>query len=158
MKFMELVEGAKKLPNGREVMDKWIVVVDDVMSELEIKNKELYDEAMEEMYVSVYGEHFNEEMATSAVEKMKASSSSITSGQHWTVDEAKTLARQQGVDFSTFNEYDWYWTLNMVYNDYAGVVVGSGDNTMFAKMAKAFLKDVDAPKGKAYRYYKAMCY
>lgn len=45
--------------------------------------------------------------------------------------------------------------MNMLYSDYYGSVPDNVDT--YFKMAKAFLEDKDAPEGKAFRYYKAMC-
>ena len=44
---------------------------------------------------------------------------------------------------------------NMLYSDYYGAVPDNVES--YFKMAKAFLEDKDAPEGKAFRYYKAMC-
>jgi len=42
----------------------------------------------------------------------------------------------------------------MLYSDYYGSV--PNDVSMYAKMAKKFLEDKDAPEGKALKYYLAM--
>ena len=44
--------------------------------------------------------------------------------------------------------------MNMVYSDYYGSI--PNDPVAYAKVAKKFIEDKDAPEGKALRYYSAM--
>jgi hypothetical protein len=66
------------------------------------------------------------------------------------------VAGSEGIDLTgTIGKYDWFYTLNMIYSDYFGVI--GSDVATTVKMAKAFLMDKDAPEGKAFKYYTAMC-
>lgn len=78
----------------------------------------------------------------------------FTKGPHWTLEQTNSVARSNGIDFDTFNEYDWNYVMNMMYSDYYGAV--SNDTNMYAKLSKKFLEDKDAKNGKAFCYYMAM--
>ena len=77
-----------------------------------------------------------------------------THGAHWTLDQARQLLIQRGLDYDPVQ----FWAaLCMVYSDYAKVagkhgVGGSVD--FYVDMACAFLCDRDAPKDKLARYYE----
>lgn len=78
-----------------------------------------------------------------------------TVGGHWTLDQTTSVAKAKGIRFDAFNEFDWCYVMNMLYSDYYGTVPDSTDT--YASMARAFLMDKDAPKGKAMLYHDAMC-
>ena len=100
------------------------------------------------MYVLAYGERINEDMAIESVEAMQPY------GEHWSMEQTTQVGNSYGYD--EFSKCSWYWTMNMMYNDYHSII---GDDTnMYIKMSKAFLLDEDAPDGdiKVYRYIQAM--
>lgn len=134
----------------KQLMD----VLVDGLSQLEYTNPEMFSRIHDEMYIAVYGEHFNEATALKATEHMDNNDGST--GPHFTPEDTDKLAQRIGLDLTTssFNKWDWYYTVNMVYSDYYGYV--SNDLSMYANIAKAFICDKDAPEGKAYRYYDAM--
>lgn len=68
------------------------------------------------------------------------------------MEQTTQAARQVGIQFASFNMYDWYYTLNMMWSDYSNVF-GNDSNT-YISLAKAWLNDPDVPEGKAWRYYK----
>lgn len=88
---------------------------------------------MDELFVSINGEHLTEEMAKKAVSKMKNEDGTI--GEHFTVDLSKVLADRNGVTWKNFNEFDWYYVLNMVYSDYYKLF--GSDDSMYIKLALA---------------------
>jgi hypothetical protein len=90
--------------------------------------------------------HFTKDTAEYVVSKMKNKDGSI--GEHWSYETTKRVMP------GDFHEADWYYVLNMMYSDY--YKSGRTDET-YIGLAKDFLDDADAPKGKAKRYYKAMC-
>jgi pimeloyl-CoA synthetase len=116
----------------------------------------LFDECGEDsrdrLELSVYkmlnGCHFNEALSRKAVSEMLNEDGST--GGYCTLDEALDAARQRGIRFVGYNEYDWYYTLNMIHSDYSDL---TEDCVAFAER---FLSDKDAPEGKALRYYVAM--
>jgi len=77
-----------------------------------------------------------------------------TTGQHWAESDTTRVAKSVGVTFTDFNEWDWYFVMNMMYSDYYKIF-GSTDSN-YINLAKAFLEDADAPKGKAFYYWYAM--
>ena len=113
---------------------------------------ELYEEMECELYEHIYGPHFTPwkyEKAVAALENKDG-----TKGPHWSVSDIVNYAKAHGTTFDHFNEYDFAYAMNMVYSDYFGIVQDSTDT--YYRLAKAFLEDKDAPKGKAFLYYKAM--
>lgn len=101
------------------------------------------------------GPHFNEEYARKAVKHMQNEDG--TKGPHWSVDEAVQLANQYGVRIGqTFNKYDWYVALNMVYSDYYKFLInttGSSNSKQFVELAKAWINDKDIDEGKMWYYF-----
>ena len=93
--------------------------------------------------------HFNEELAKEAVENMKNADG--TTGAHWSLKEAVEAAKNEGISFNNFNEYDWFYVLNMIYSDFYKVF--NGNTNMYVKTAFEWLNDIDVKPGKAYRYY-----
>ena len=58
-------------------------------------------------------------------------------------------AEKLGLSWEKYNKFDWYFTLNMIASDYAGIV----EDVKFVEIAKAWLEDKDVPEGKALRYW-----
>lgn len=149
-KFKELSMEAQKMPNRNEIMTEWDDILDYYLDIFKEKDKETYTNLMDELFVSINGEHLTEDMAHKAVSKMNNEDG--TNGEHYNMDLAKLLADRNGVTWTDFNKYDWYYVLNMVYSDYYKIF-GNDDN-MYIKLALAWLNDKDIPEGKAYRYFK----
>lgn len=124
----------------------------DALSMIKGTNYSLYEELESHLYHMMYGCHFNEWMLKRATEHMQNEDG--TTGGHWNVEQTTQVAKNNGVMFVNFNEYDWNYVMNMIYSDYYGSV--PNDVTIYFKMAKKFIEDKDAPEGKAYRYYKSM--
>lgn len=91
---------------------------------------------------------FTRETAEYAVKCMENEDG--TKGQHWDFETTSAVLKEKGYNF---NPADWYFTLNMVYSDYY-----SEDASVdyYVKLAYDFLKDKDAPVGKAKKYWLAM--
>ena len=106
-------------------------------------------------YEQKHGPHFNEEYARKAVNKMENEDG--TKGPHWSLEEATSIANQFGITFTgSFNKYDQYVALNMIYSDYYKVIVAiTNSNAVkhFVEFAKAWLKDKDIDEGKMWYYY-----
>ena len=127
--------------------------IDRSLRKVKFVDEEMYEDLEHELYVDVYGYHFNEWFLKSALEKM--SNEDGTKGGHWTLEETNSVAKQYNIEFKSFNEYDWNYVMNMVYSDYYGTV--SNETSAYVKLAKKFLQDKDAPEGKALKYYLVMC-
>ena len=91
---------------------------------------------------------FTKETAEYAVSKMKNEDG--TEGCHWDYDTTTSVLKSKGYDF---NPCDWYYVLNMVYSDY---FAKDQPDDYYFKLAYDFLKDKDAPVGKAKKYFLAM--
>lgn len=91
---------------------------------------------------------FTRETAEYAVSKMKNEDG--TEGGHWDYDTTTSVMKSKGYDF---NPCDWYYVLNMVYSDY---FTKDQPDDYYFKLAYDFLKDKDAPVGKAKKYFLAM--
>ena len=123
--------------------------VSDALSMIKGTNHELYEELEMHLYREMYGDHFNAWMLEKATTDM--TNEDGTKGAHWTLDQTNQVARQYGIEFKHFNEYDWNYVMNMIYSDYYGAV--SNETATYYKMAKKFIEDKDAHKGKALNYY-----
>jgi hypothetical protein len=123
--------------------------MDKMLLDMRHGNEAEYDRILEEIYICIMGPHFNEELAMGAVECMENTDGTI--GEHWSLDQTTKAAQQNGIAFTHFNMYDWYYVLNMMYSDFFPVF-GSDSNT-YIKLSRAWLEDPDVPEGKALRYY-----
>lgn len=128
--------------------------LDELLREIEKAHPEKYWEFIHELHVMVNGSHFDRELAVFAVSEMVNEDG--TKGPHWTIEETNSVATNSSVYFDKFNEYDWFYVMNMIYSDFFKVV---GDNlSMYIMLAKGWIMDADAPEGKAFKYWMAMKY
>ena len=126
--------------------------IDDTLGMLKETNPDTYEKLEMHLYNEIYGCHFCDWLLDKALKSM--SNEDGSKGKHWSLDQTNTVAKQMGIDFTDFNQYDWCYTLNMIYSDYYGSV--PNDNVVYANMAIKFLEDKDAPDCKAFKYYMAM--
>ena len=124
-----------------------------VLDKIKMRNKDFYDELEMSLYKDMYGNHFSDWLLTRALKCMKNKDG--TEGGHWNLEQTTSVAKQYGIKFDTFNEYDWNYVLNMIYSDY---YQSNYDTSRYIEMAKDFIMDKDAPSGKAFKYYMAMKY
>lgn len=151
MLLQKMYESFKGDPKGLQVMNKTVEIMDKHLRELKEIHPEKYKELENKFYIAAYGYHFNEEMLKEVLSTMINDDGS--KAPKWTVAETTQVARNAGITFTKFNEYDWNYTMNMIYSDYCEVL---GESVMsYVKMANKFLNDKDAPEGKALKY--AMC-
>lgn len=109
--------------------------------------KDVMDNSWWDLYTFLYGSHFCERTARKAVDGMKNKDGSY--GESITKATTDETAKKLGIVFVHFNEWDWYYAVNMVASDYYGVV----DQATYYKIARAWLEDIDVPQGKAFRYW-----
>lgn len=86
-----------------------------------------------------------------------------TVGEHFKdMQQILNVAQQQGVQYKHYDEKDLCLTVNMLYSDYCealrSFIPPDRELPAYVRMAKAFLEDEDAPKGKEklYLYYKCI--
>lgn len=127
-----------------EAMEKAIC---ESLEEICAKCPKIYYEAMYKFHCIVYGPHFNEKLAKLAVSKMENTDG--TCGGHWTMEQTNQLAEQHDIKCKA----DYYYTINMMYSDY-GKIFGN-ESAIYAKMAKAYINDPDAHKGKVFNTWVA---
>ena len=136
------------IPAGADKFKSWM---EGFLNKVKAAHPEVYSDVVCDIYKMLHGEHFNEDMAKMAVAEMKNTDGST--GELISMKDAVSLAKQHGVVFDdNYNEYDFYYIVNMLYSDNYPLFK---DNTAtYAMMAKAWLSDPDVPSGKAWRYYK----
>ena len=126
--------------------------IDDAMSMIKETHEDLYEDLEMYLYKEIYGCHFCDWLLDKATKSMINEDG--TTGKHWSIEQTNTVARQNGLTFDKFNEYDFNYVMNMIYSDYYGAV--PNDTSTYFKMAKKFLDDKDAKEGKALSYYLTM--
>lgn len=119
------------------------------VEEVRMYHPELVDKFLMKIDL-VLNPHFTEETAKYVVSNMKNKDGSV--GEHWKKEVTDKVLDSTGFDF---RRCDWYYVLNMIYSDY--YKEGRSDET-YIELAGDFLSDVDAPEGKAKKYWKAMHY
>ncbi len=87
-----------------------------------------------------------------------------TKGMHFDTQKVMNVAERMGVHFNNFSEKEFAITMNMLYSDYCEalkpVIPPDKEDMVYAKMAKAFLEDDDAPEASeklALYYYCIVC-
>lgn len=122
--------------------------VKDSLSMIKETNHDLYEELEMHLYKEIYGCHFNEWMLDKATKNMINEDGS--KGPHWTIEQTTSVAKQYGITFVDFNEYDWNYAMNMHYSDMYRVIPNEVQS--YVKYSKAWLEDKDV-KDKAFKYY-----
>ena len=87
-----------------------------------------------------------------------------TKGAHFDTNRVMQAAERMGIHFNNFSEKEFAITMNMLYSDYCealkSVIPPDKEDMAYAKMAKAFLEDDDAPEASeklALYYYCIVC-
>ncbi len=145
-RFTELVKEANEKENSVSIMKSWEGILDQYLHRL---CDEDYEKLLCELYISINGEHFNEESAVKAVSEMENEDG--TCGEYYSLQYVKDIAHRYNTQFIEYNVYDLYYVMNMMHSDYYNVV-GHNDD-VYIKMSLAFLEDKDAKAGKAFRYH-----
>ena len=78
----------------------------------EVVGKPVMQKAFYPMYTYLYGEHFNSELATEAVQGMDNING--TKGETYTFSACVAAAEKLGLSWEKYNRFDWYFTLNMI--------------------------------------------
>ena len=117
-------------------------IVCEALEEVRGRCPRLFWDTMYKMHCAVYGPHFDEHLAKKAVARMKNVDG--THGEHWTYEQTSQLADQQGIT----QKADWYYVMNMLYSDYSEIY--GSDINMYIRVAKAYMRDPDAPESKVF--------
>lgn len=121
----------------------------DYFADLKQTDKQQYKKIMKDIYTDIHGQHFDMHLANKAVSKMENVDG--TTGAHWTFDQINNIINQNNIKSHKYNNYDFYYVVNMLYSDYQTVL--GNDINVYIKLTKAWLDDPDVGEGKAFRYY-----
>lgn len=127
----------------REDMETLSDMLCEAVEYIEDTNEKMYKEFESQLYEMINGRVLTEEMAEEAVHKMKPF------GEHWDIATTTQVMNSKNL---TYSEPDWYFTINMMYNDYYDMF--KEDTDTYIKLADSWLKDVDGSKDKPYNYVK----
>lgn len=147
--YEDIMHYIEEHPNKEELENKVDDTIEKYLNKIKRMDYHLYEEIIMDLYIDVYGEHFNKHMAHEAVSGMENEDG--TTGEHWSLDETTRLMAQYKMTSEYYNDYDFYYVMNMLYSDFYGVV--GNDITTYLKLAKYWLCDKDVAEGKALRYY-----
>ena len=143
-KYEEVVDMIVMREKGGD-MHEYKEIMEELMEELEKKDKELYDKTMHKLEDVAYDISLDE--AKKIVINMKPF------GEHWTYDQVKNYIEQKGI-YNCYIKY--YMVMNMMYNDYYAVAVNYGhqdDADFFFQLSIAFINDEDAKPHKVVKYF-----
>ena len=122
-------------------------IVCEALEEVRGRCPRLFWDTAYKLHCVAYGPHFDEHLAKKAVARMKNVDG--TCGEHWTFEETNQLADQQGIT----QKADLYYVMNMLYSDYSEIY--GSDINMYIRVAKAYMRDPDAPEGKVFDLWLA---
>ena len=131
-------------PVKREEMEE---IVCEALEEIRGRCPRLFWDTAYKLHCVAYGPHFDEYLAKKAVAGMKNVDG--TCGEHWTYEQTSQFADQQGIRCKA----DWYYVMNMLYSDYSEIY--GSDINMYIRVAKAYMRDPDAPEGKVFDLWLA---
>lgn len=137
----------KAVKDNPEKTEKLSEIVDEMHKKLKMHCPSDYYNMLSKMHCVVYGPHFDEETAKMAVDDMHNVDDSH--GGHWSMEQTNSIADQQGIK----EKADFYYVMNMLWSDFNKVL--GNDANLYVKMAKAYMEDPDAEKGKPFRMWLA---
>lgn len=141
---MEIKKYVKKIVddgNTEEMYDLTDILI-DVIEELCIYDKDLYNQYVLDLYKMAYGLSLTKEMAEDIVHEMKPF------GERWSYDQIRDIQNEYGLDART---EDIYIVMNAAYNDYKNIF--NEDVQTYVRFAMDFINDEDAKKGKVFIYF-----
>jgi hypothetical protein len=138
----------KYIKGNEQIMKNFFMAVIEAIEDMKKRDKFAYYSSYFTVHESIFGKHFNEELAKKAVSEMKNADGTI--GEHWTLQQTSSLESSNGV---SYDKYDFYYVMNMLYSDFCEVI--GNDASTYFKLAKAYMDDPDASKDKAYCLWKA---
>lgn len=150
-KFRSTLLAISTMPNKDALMEELTVAIDAFMADAKVTCPECYWELCRAMHEVVYDSHFTEHLAKYAVSTMVTADG--TASEHFTSVDTDAAAANIGIDFNVvkFNKWDWYFVMNMMYADYCTYLAANKD--AYVNFSKLYLMDIDAPEGKAYKYW-----
>ncbi len=138
----------KYLQGNEKLMKNFFMAIVEAIKAMKDKDKYAYYKSYFTVHESIFGKHFNEELARKAVREM--GNVDGTTGEHWTLQQTNSLVASNNL---TCNKYDFYYVINMLYSDFSNVI--GNDANIYMKMSVAYIDDPDAVEGKAYCLWKS---
>ena len=138
----------KYVENDKAVMKRFYDAVVESVEEMKVFDEKAYWTAFYTIRESIFGKHFDEELAKWAVSEMHNVDGS--KGEHWNMAQTNQLLSSQGLKY---NKYDFYYVMNMLHSDFSKVL--GEDSKIYLEMAKAYISDPDADDTKVYCAWKA---
>ena len=120
-------------------------IFEEMYDMLDDKEQDCVDELI---YVTIHGEHLNDEMAKRWVSNMVHRDG--TKGEHFSWETVSTIKRDY--DIKDVSVAELYAVMNMLWSDYSDIL--RNDTDTYVRMTKDWLFDKDAREGKTYRYFK----
>lgn len=141
---MEIKKYVKKIVDDGNVEEMYDLtdLLSEVMEELCIYDKDLYEEYVLELYKMAYGLTLSKEMAEDIVHQMRPY------GERWSFQQIRDIQNEYGLNPRI---EDLYVVMNSAYNDYKDIF--NEDIQAYVKFAMDFINDEDAKKGKVFLYY-----
>lgn len=132
----EIIESGK--PEEMEELEEILI---KSLHKLKSYDIECYNKLKMKIYVMANGYELTEELAEDIVSNMKPY------GEKWDIEQTTAVKEQYGL--ADISDEDFYYVLNMAYNDYHDLFQESLD--MYVKFTKMFITDEDAVKGKVFK-------
>ena len=151
MTVSELFEKMKHASD--EQNDRALEVFDDMMMAVKkaFPNEyRKYSQMFDEVYHEEHEGHLTKEEALEYVAHMKNKDGSV--GPHWSLDQVKGYMENHS-EYDDLYLLDFYVAINMMYSDY---YTPARSVETYARLAKDFIDDKDAPSDKVKRYMEAM--
>lgn len=140
-KYCKLIQMAVDKGEGDAAWE----VTESIMSKLEKRDPELYDEAMLQMEKLAY--KIPRDEAEQIVRNMRPR------GQYWSYNQIADFVKSKGINTNLCN---WYLVMNMAYNDFYETARTYGlqeDADFYFSIAKDFIEDPDAKALKVEKYF-----
>lgn len=118
MDYKKMIESYAK--NGGDEKKMWesVAVTEMAMDYIKETNPEKYECLMRKLHETLYGKHYNEELARIDVEKMHSKDASGVEqhGAHWTADQIETATSDRTFG-KAVTKWDKYVAYNATWND-----------------------------------------
>lgn len=148
MTIKELFEYMQK--GSEEQNEEALAVVDEIMCVIKKKYPTYYHEYESKLKNIYKHSYMTEEEAKEAVANM--SNKDGSKGEHWSLEQVKNYMKDKP-SYEMLDPICFYVTINMMYSDY---YTPTTSVETYARLAKDFLDDKDAPADKLKRYLEAM--
>lgn len=128
---------------SQEDMRKLADILVQSIEQMQNYNIDMYDDYTMKLYKLAYGCELDEDLATEIVNEMQPY------GQRWSMQETEKI--QRDYNLNDIRPVDFYVVMNQGFNDFNKI--WGDDLSMYIKYTDAFINDIDAKKGKVFKYF-----